>query len=100
MRRPSSAATSSSEVDAALERIIGTPVAFEARATPSSASGWTIESTPTGASRNGAGERRPSTSTESSRSAFPVSIRGRSRRRSNASRFARIVASEPAPPAT
>ena len=31
--------------------------------------------------------------------AFPVSIRGRSRRLSKASRFARIVASEPAPPA-
>ena len=87
-------------VDAALESTIGTPVAFEARATPSSASGCTIERTPTGPSRNGAGERSPSTSTERSRSAFPVSIRGRRRRRSNASRLARTVASEPAPPAT
>ena len=41
----------------------------------------------------------PSTSTERSRSTFPASIRGRSRRRSNAARFARIVASPPAPPA-
>ena len=60
-------------------------------ATPTSASSCAIESTPTGASKNGAGERSPSTSTEMSRCAFPASIRGRRRQRRNASRFARIV---------
>ena len=44
-------------------------------------------------------ERRPNTSTEMSRTALPVSIRGRIRQRSNASRFARMVDSAPAPPA-
>ncbi len=74
-------------------------MAAAARATATSPSSCAIESTPIGARKNGAGERVPSTSTEMSRSVFPRSMRGRSRRRSNASRFARIVASEPAPPA-
>ena len=60
---------------------------------PRSASACAIERTPIGASRNGTGERSPSTSTDRSRSTCPPSILGRSRRRSNASRFARIVAS-------
>ena len=37
--------------------------------------------------------------TEMSRVAFPASIRGRRRQRWKASRFARIVVSDPAPPA-
>ena len=87
-------------VEAALDTTIGTPVDFDARATASSASGCTMESTPTGASRNGAAERSPRTSTERSRSAVPTSIFGRRQRRLNASRFVRIVSSAPAPPAT
>jgi hypothetical protein len=78
---PSASATSSIECEAALDRIIGTRVTAAARATASSPSAWAIESTPIGASRKGAGERVPSTSTAMSRSALPVSIRGRSRRR-------------------
>ena len=96
---PIASATSSIECEAALERISGTSVAAEARATASSPSSCASERTPTGASRNGAGDEVPSTVTERSRSRLPRSIRGRSRRRSNASEFARIVDSEPAPPA-
>ena len=77
----------------------GTPADAAAFATPVSASSCAIESTPTGARKNGAAERMPSTSTEMSQTALPASIRGRMRQRSNASRFARTVASDPAPPA-
>ena len=70
-----------------------------ARAAATSPSGCAIERTPIGARKNGTGDGVPSTSTDVSRSALPESIRGFSRRRSNASRFARIVLSLPAPPA-
>jgi hypothetical protein len=84
---------------AALESSIGTPDEAAALPTPTSASSCAIESTPTGARKNGAGECIPSTSTEMSRTAFPASIRGRIRQLWNASRLARIVDSAPAPPA-
>ena len=94
------ASAMSSIVDeAAVERQKGRPRAAAARATAISPSSWAIESTPIGASRNGAGDCVPSTSTERSRWVLPVSMRGLMRRRSKASRFARIVASLPAPPA-
>ena len=75
------------------------PVAAAARAAATSPSGCAIVRTPTGARKNGDGARVPSTSTERSRTVLPASMRGRSRRRSNASTFARTVASPPAPPA-
>jgi hypothetical protein len=78
----------------------GTPRAAAARAAASSASGWTIDCTPTGASISGAGIAVPSTVVLRSRAETSRSIRGTIRRRSNASRFARIVCSAPAPPAT
>ena len=93
------AATCSIVDEEALERTYGVPVAAAARATASSPSGCAIVSTPTGARKIGVGECVPSTSTERSRTMLPASMRGRSLRRSNASRFARIVASPPAPPA-
>ncbi len=80
---------------------MGTPSRAAARATADSASGCTIDSTPTGASRTGAGIGVPSSVVVWSRWAgMPRSIRGTSRQRSNASRLARIVSSPPAPPAT
>jgi hypothetical protein len=90
---------SSIDDEAALERTNGTPLAAAPRAAPISASSCAIERTPTGPRKNGAAERVSSTSTDTSRSVFPASIRGRKRRRSKASRFERIVASPPAPPA-
>jgi hypothetical protein len=53
-----------------------------------------------GAIRNGDGSVRPNRSTPVSRSATSRSIRGTIRPRSNAARFARMVAPVPAPPAT
>ena len=90
---------SSIDDEAAVERQKGISSAAAARAAASSPSACAIESTPIGARRNGAGDCVPSTSTERSRCVLPVSIRGLMRRRSKASRFARIVASPPAPPA-
>ena len=82
-----------------MERIIGTPSVAAARATATSASSWTISSTPTGHSRNGEGRRRPNSSIEVSRPETSRSIRGTIRQRSKPSRLARIVAPVPAPPA-
>ncbi len=80
--------------------IIGRPSAAAARAVASSPSSWTIFWTPIGASISGAGIGVPSTVVERSRSATSRSIRGTMRRRSNASRLARIVSSLPAPAKT
>ena len=81
--------------------IIGTPIAAAARAVAASASSWTTFCTPIGASISGAGIAVPSTVVERSRSATSRAIiRGTIRRRSKASRLARIVASPPlSPPA-
>ncbi len=79
---------------------IGTPIVAAARAVASSPSGWTTFCTPIGASSSGAGIAVPSSSTERSRSATSRSIRGTIRRRSKASRLARIVCSAPAPAKT
>ncbi len=97
---PITAAHSSMERDAWLEKIIGIPSAAAARATARSASRWASSSTPIGASRKGAGTRRPNSSTDVSRAETSRSTRGTIRRRSNAARFASIVLSSPAPPAT
>ncbi len=86
--------------DAAVLRIDVSPSAAAARATASSPSGCTIDCTPTGASITGAGIAVPSTDTPRSRVSTSRSIRGTISQRSNASRFARIVFSVPAPPAT
>ena len=88
-------------VEEAVETIIGTPSRAAARATARSASGWTMDSTPTGASRTGAGIGVPSTVVLWSRLAgVPRSIRGTSRQRSNACRLASAVSSAPAEPST
>jgi hypothetical protein len=93
-------ATASSGRDEAVLRISGTPTARAARATASSASAWTMDSTPIGARRTGTGDRRPSSSTVRSRRLMSRRWRGTSRQRRNASRLARIVSPDPAPPAT
>jgi hypothetical protein len=79
---------------------MGTPVAAAARATATSASGCTIDCTPTGASITGAGMAVPSTVVPRSRRLTSRSILGTIRQRRKASRLARIVSSAPAPPAT
>ncbi len=95
------AATSSMVVEAAVDTTMVRPTAAAARATARSASGCTIESTPTGASITGAGIVVPSTVVSWARLAgIPRSIRGTRRQRSNAARLAAIVSSPPAPPAT
>ena len=78
----------------------GSPSAAAARADASSASGCTIDCTPTGASISGAGIAVPSTVVAGRAAETSRSIRGTIRQRSNASRFACIVRSAPAPPAT
>ncbi len=78
----------------------GRPRAAAARAAASSASGWTIDCTPTGASSSGAGIVVPSTVADRSRTETSRSMRGTIFQRSNASAFAAIVRSAPAPPAT
>jgi hypothetical protein len=83
-----------------VDRIIGSPSSAAARATASSPSGCTIDWTPTGAVITGAGIGVPRTVVDRSRDVAPVSIRGTIRVRSNASRFARAVAPDPAAPAT
>ena len=81
--------------------ISGRPTAAAARAVASSPSGWRSVCTPIGASITGAGIRVPSSSTERSRMETSWrSTRGTIRQRRKASRFARIVSSEPAPPKT
>lgn len=94
------AATSSIARDAWLEKMAGTPTDAAARAAARSASRCASSSTPIGASRTGAGSRRPNSSTDGSRAETSRSIRGTMARRSKARRFARIVSSAPAPPAT
>jgi hypothetical protein len=59
-----------------------------------------IDWTPIGASNTGTSSFAPSRSTPRSRSDTSRIIRGTMRQRSNAARLARIVDSEPAPPAT
>ncbi len=86
--------------DAAVDSTIGTPSSAAARAVASSPSGWTIDCTPMGASSSGAGIAVPSTVVDQSRTVVSRNIRGTRPYRSNAARFARIVAPEPAPPAT
>jgi hypothetical protein len=87
-------------LDAAVLSTIGTPNSRAARATASSASGWTIDITPTGPSITGAGMPVPSTLVARSRVVTSVSIRGTIRQRSKAARLAPTVVSSPAPPAT
>src|SRR5207248_11316600 len=87
------------DVGAAVLHTNGTPAAAAARATARALSAWAAESTPTGASKKGAGEAVPSRLTRRSRCWFPASIAGRKRQRAKASRLARIVDSPPAPPA-
>ena len=101
-RRPApfAAATSSIVNEETPLRIRGTPVAAAARATASSPSAWRMPWTPIGASSTGAARRAPSMSTDRSRCSTSTSMRGTIRQRRKASRFARIVSSEPAPPAT
>ena len=78
----------------------GRPRLAAARATADSPSGWTIDSTPTGASTTGAGIGVPSTVTDVSSEETSRSMRGTSLQASNAARFARAVDSDPAAPAT
>ena len=78
----------------------GTPSDRAARATANSASGCSIACTPTGATSNGVGRRRPSSSTLKSRRDTLRRKRGTMRQRRKASRLARTVSSAPAPPAT
>jgi hypothetical protein len=96
---PSAFDTRSIGRDAWLERIMGVSRERAARATATSALRWTISSTPIGATRNGLGSVRPSSSTRVSRSETSRSIRGTIACLSNAARLARIVAPVPAPPA-
>ena len=87
-RRPPSASTTPSRRSSARRG------AAAARATALSASGWTIDSTPIGASSTGAGIAVPSRVVLWSRLAgVPRSIRGTSRQRSNACRLASAVSS-------
>jgi hypothetical protein len=97
---PDASATSSMECDDAVDSTIGTPSSAAARATASSPSGCTIDITPMGASRSGAGIGVPSRVVDQSRPVVSRSIRGTIPYRSNAARLARIVAPPPAPPAT
>ena len=78
----------------------GSSAAAAPRADASSPSGCTISWTPTGASITGAVSRVPSTSTARSRSLVSRRWRGTRRQLRNASRLARIVSPEPAPPHT
>lgn len=59
-----------------------------------------MDCTPTGANMTGAGALVPSTVVDRSRWVASRSIRGTIRQRSKASRLARTVAPDPAPPAT
>ena len=79
---------------------IGSPSAAAARAATNSPSGWTIPSRPIGARATGAGIAVPSTVTAMSGAETSRSRRGTIRHASNAARFARAVASDPADPAT
>ncbi len=97
---PDAAATSSMLVEEAVDITIGSPSPAAAFAVARSASGCTIDCTPTGASTTGAGSVSPSTVVDSSRSVASVSMRGTIAQRSNASRLALLVAPDPAPPAT
>ena len=93
--------TSSIACEAAVDTTIGTPRSAAARATASSPSGCTIDSTPTGASITGAGIDVPSSVVTWLRAAgMPRSIRGTNRQWANASRLASAVSSLPAEPST
>ncbi|PQM45445.1 hypothetical protein C1Y40_04408 [Mycobacterium talmoniae] len=99
---PNSAATSSNGSAVSVDTIIGTPVAAAARAVARSPwPSWPqMPITPIGARNTGDGSRIPNNSTDRSRSAAPMNIRGISPQRSNAVTLARWVRSSPAPPAT
>ena len=97
---PIASATASIDRDDAVDSTIGTPSDAAPSAVATSASGCTIDCTPTGASSTGAGSARPNRSVVRSRVSTPRSIRGTIRHRRNASPFSRTVSSEPAPPAT
>jgi hypothetical protein len=79
--------------------ISGSPSSPAARAEASSPSGCTSVCTPIGASSRGAGIAVPSSSVARLREERSrESTLGTIRQRLNASRFARMVSSEPAPP--
>ena len=78
----------------------GSSSAAAALAAASSASGCTIDCTPTGASMIGAGMCVPSTLVRSERTDTSRSMRGTICQAAKASRLARIVRSAPAPPET
>ena len=93
--------TTSSAVEDAVETTYASPSRAAARATADSASGCTIDSTPTGASITGAGMAVPSTVVAWLRTAgMPRSMRGTRRHESKAARFAAAVASTPDDPST
>ncbi len=97
---PFSFATSSRTNDDTVDSAMPMPSSCRHPCGRRSASGCTIDCTPIGEVITGALSSLPSTVVVRSRWVEPVSMRGTMRHRSNASRFARAVAPEPAEPAT
>ena len=81
-----------------VDRLNTSPRAAHARATATSPSGSAIRCRAMGATMNGDGQRRPSTSTEASRPTISTPMRGTKRQRSNAAMLSRSVTSSLAAP--